>query len=333
MWPDRPSELNEPHWNWQFRNNPNNPTADPEIWIFKDNGRISGHQGTIPILLKIGDAYYRSSWAVDLMVDPDFRNKGIGYFLTREFTRSTEVSLVLGLSDDAYPMYKRYGWVDMGGVSRFVKILNAKHLARNRISVPVVSNLISALMNIYLKIRDAQLTKRAYENHAEIDQVDYFDEQFDEFWERVSESFPLIARRDSRYLNWKYLSQPGMNYTVFRMRQEEETAGYVVLRIRHEDNRVVGYIVDFLSMPEHLAPLVAKAVDYFRKEGAATIVCCVLNNRIEALMEEFGFHRRGDKTRFMMKANDPELDQEALRMKDEWFVTSGDGDMDRPWDK
>jgi len=332
MWPGRPSHLDESYWNWQLQDNPNNPTPNPEVWLFKDDGRILGYQAAIPILLKVGDAYYRCSWAIDLMVDTRFRNKGIGYLLTRELNKSTNVSLALGISDAAYPMYKRDRWIDMGCVPRFVKILDAKPLVRKRFRFPVVSGFLSTLMNLYFRLRDAQFIRMANKGYVQIDRVDHFDQHFDELWERVSANFPLIARRDSKYLNWKYVSQPGRNYTIFQMKRENEVSGYIVLRIRHEDNRSVGYIIDFLAAPEQLTPLVAKAVHYFRKERVTTISCCVLSKRIETLMEELGFHRRESNMRFMIRVNNPKLDPEVLRKRDDWFVTSAGGDEEAPWD-
>ncbi len=332
MWPNRPDALDEAHWDWQFYGNPNNPNSGPEIWVFKDDGRILGQQATIPTSLKVGEKYYLCLWAIDCIVDPCFRNKGIGYLLSRELTKSAVVSLTLGISDSAYSICKSSKWIDMGGVPRFAKVLDAKPLVRKRLGTPIVSGVVSVLMNLHFRLRDAQLIKNAGKSFARIEQIYRFDKQFDEFWERVSQSFSLIARRDSKYLNWKYISQPGMNYTVLQMKQGEGILGYIVLRVRQDDNRRIGYIVDLLAMPDHFAPLIANAVSYFRKEKVVSVMCCIRNKDIEALLEELGFHRREDRTRFMMKANDPELEQEALRMKDEWFVTSGDSDMDRPWD-
>jgi len=329
MWPDHPSHLDELHWNWQFQDNPNNPTPSPEIWIFKDDGQILGHQAAIPVLLKVGDAYYRSSWAIDLIVDPRFHNKGIGYLLTRELNKSTAVTMALGISDAAYSMYKKNGWIDMGHVPTFFKILNAKPLVKKRLRFPVVSGILSILINICLKLRDALLIKKVG-NHVQIDQIDHFDKHFDELWERVSDRFSLIARRDTKYLNWKYVYQPGTNHTIFQMRQGDEISGYIVLKIRHEDNKSVGYIIDFLEAQEQLTPLMKKAVHYFRKEKVNIIWCCVLNKRIEALMKKFGFFRR-EFNRLMIKVNNPKLELKVPRKKDDWFITYGDSDGNRPW--
>ncbi len=330
MWPNRPGYLDDLHWEWQFLDNPGNPSSTPEIWIFKDDGQISGQQGAIPVLLKIRDTYYHCSWAIDLMVDPKFRNKGVGYLLAKELNKAADISLALGINDPAYQMYLKDGWTDLGFVPRFVKILDARPLAEKRLRVPIISWGLSHLLNLYLYLRDAKLVRRTDKYIVQINEIDHFDDHFDELWERVSQSFPLIARRDSNYLNWRYISLPGMSYKIFQMKHGGQVSGYIILRTGHESGRRVGYIVDFLVAPERLTPLIAKAVEYLREEAVTTIICYVLNKETEVMLEKLGFHRRDSNERFMIKINKPELLSEPLSNRDDWFLVRGDSDMDRP---
>lgn len=332
MWKsNRPDYLDELYWNWQFKDNPYEST--PQIWVFKDNCQICGYQAAVPIILKVRDEYHCCPWAVDIVVEPNFRNKGIGYLLTKELNKTTDMTLALDIRDDAYSMYKKDGWMDIGDIFRFVKILDAKCLIRKKLKIPIISEILSTLINLYFKLRNSKLTRIYNKNHIQIDQIDRFDEQFDKFWELVSDNYPLIVQRDAKYLNWKYVSQPCMNYVIFQMKNGDKISGYIVLRIRYENNRKVGYIVDLLAAPEQSVWLISKAVHYFKAEKATTIVCYVLNEKIETLMKKFGFHLRGPNPKFMIKVNNLKLTPEILRNRANWFITCGDSNMDQSWDR
>lgn len=328
-----PRHLDEEHWNWQFWNNPYNPDKSPEVWIFKDNDQILGTQASIPVSLRAGDRYLRCAWAVDALVDQSFRNKGIGALLLRKLTSSVDIGLALGPTNIAYRMFKRGGWTDMGCIPMFIKIISVRPWIKKRIRFPVVSDVISGLLSIVLKFRDFQLTREAKKFHANVEQIDHFNEGFDDFWERVSGNFSIISKRDRKYLNWRYAFQPGMSYTILKAERQDEILGYIVLRTDYDNTRYdtttkIGYIVDFLAAPEQITPIIMAAINYFKKEKVATIVCNILNKQIEEIMKKFGFHRREFGTRFMIKVNNPGLHTEFLQNRDNWFITCGESGHD-----
>ena len=76
-----------------------------------------------------------------------------------------------------------------------------------------------------------------------------FDSGVDQLWERVKGSLALAVRRDSRYLNWKFIEPPHVRYQAAVLRRGDEVAGYVVYRHLREPQGRVTQIVDFLADP------------------------------------------------------------------------------------
>ena len=81
-----------------------------------------------------------------------------------------------------------------------------------------------------------------------------FDAGVDQFWERVKGSLALAVRRDSRYLNWKFIEPPHVRYQAAVLRRDDEVAGYVVYRHLREPQGRVTQIVDFLADPSDHRP-------------------------------------------------------------------------------
>ena len=52
--------------------------VDPRCWLYRDQGRIVGHMGSIAVRVKLGDEERQTGWLVDTMVLEEYRNQGVG---------------------------------------------------------------------------------------------------------------------------------------------------------------------------------------------------------------------------------------------------------------
>jgi len=320
FWVDN-TVLHFPRWKWMFFANPNAPY--PCIWVFKKNNKILAHQASIPFLLKVGNEYYRSAWAAKVMVDPDYQNRGIGSLLTEKWTADVDVPVALGMRDGAYKMYTRAGWIDLGKMACFVKLLDAGYIIQRRMPISTVAQVISMIANFYLKLRDDVRFARGQRVNAE--KVSRFDKSIDELWDRVSVYYDVIAKRDSMYLNWKYTDDANIPYTLFQFSCDDGVVGYAILMTGKENGILTGHIVDFLAEPYYIKSVIEQILYYFRSQKAQKVYLRILCNRLETVLRKAGFCRRGEWVRMMVKQKDkvPALVGDASK----WFITPGDGDL------
>lgn len=323
IWVDH-TVLNFSRWQWMFTANPN--AHHPCVWIFKKNNEILAHQASIPFLMKVGNDYCRSAWGVKVMVDTDYQNRGIGTLLTKKWTADVDVAVALGVGDEAYRMYKSAGWIDLGRMTSFVKLLDAEYIIQRHIPTGAASlaRIIAGIVNFCLNLRDHIRSPRSRGSLC-VERVDRFDQEMDELWDRASVYYDVIAKRDSVYLSWKYANEPDLPYSLLRFSLEDRVVGYAVLTVSAEDGICAGHIIDFLAEPHHVKCIMARIVLYFRNQKVQKVYLRILCKRLEAVLRKIGFHRRGRGARIMVNQRNDRL--ELVGDPSKWFATLGDGDL------
>ena len=100
-----------------------------------------------------------------------------------------------------------------------------------------------------------QVVSRTRPLRAECEPIRRFDNAFTALWERLAPKFDLSVRRDSPYLNWRYIEPPHVRYSVVALKRQGEVHGYAVYRHRHEPLGRVTMLVDFLVDPDDVSGL------------------------------------------------------------------------------
>ena len=258
------------------------------------------------------------------MVDQDYQNRGIGALLTKKWTAEVDVPVTLGISDDAYRMFIRAGWVDVGRIVHSVKLLDVVHIIRRHIRISAIARVVSAIVNSCLKLRDDARFSRG-NKRVSIKKVDRFDQTIDELWDRASVHYDVIAKRDSVYLNWRYADEPSLSYSLLRFDSDDQAVGYAALITGEEDGISTGYIIDFFAEPRHVKCVMGQITRYFRGKEVRKVYLYVLCKRLEVVLRKIGFHRRGERARLMVEQKNgiPSLVGDS----DKWFATLGDCDL------
>ena len=331
------------HWAWQYEQNPNVTPGRLPVYLFRHGGKIAGHLGTIPVALEANGRSLRASWSAGLVSAPEARSKGAGVRLVERWTRESAVSLVLGTTPDAEALFTSLGWLrpGEGHLRSYMKLLDADAVVRKRVSNPAARKIISSFANVALSM--ILRTPSVAGGDLRIRTFDRFDARFDDFWEGVKGGYRLIVRRDRRYLQWKFASQPGVEYlrlVAERTREgaargaEEkgEVAGYAVRRIMKR-KPYVAYIVDALAGAEDDEAwryLIAASVDVLQSRGVQQIWCVIMSPAAEKHLRNYGFILRDSPMTFFVHPNRDDLDPALFSDAANWFVTKGDADQDRP---
>jgi hypothetical protein len=313
---------------WLYRENPFHDPAGLGIWITRGDDRIVGQQAEIGVGLHACGEDLRAAAAIALMVDPAWRLRGVGPALSNVARRGSRVSYALSISDDAAPMYQRSGWLDLGEIHRYAFFAGASALpgagGRRRLLRPLLSAAAVA----------AAATARLRTVTSRFVGIDAFDERADEVWENASSSYAVLARRDARWLGWRFDASPSAGaYRRFYLMRSGRAVGYVVLRPTRRNAAPALQILDYLARPQDVGTLFAHCVALARRERVAELDLVTRNPAAHRRILSLGFvsltrMSRRVPLRFMVSVSPEDPIASCVAVPDNWFVTRADSDLE-----
>ncbi len=192
-------------WNWEFRDNPEGVHVFVGVTPF---GRVVSQFTGIPRLMKVGSETRQFAEIVDSLSDPDFRAglKKLGLFATtvhryvEHFGNVQHETVMYGLpTQEAFRLgQKLCGYVHID------------HLE----AVVVPSSQTSP------DLRGGCLERWTS-----------FGAEADSLWNRIAPQHDVTVVKDSRYLNWRYVSRPGVTYRIVALRDSNGLL-YAILVLR-----------------------------------------------------------------------------------------------------
>jgi GNAT superfamily N-acetyltransferase len=317
---------------WLFHRNPCMDPEGPSLWICRRNGTVVGQEAEIPFDLRIGRDERRAAWAVDLMVDPDWRIKGVGPGLMATMVDQRPISLGLNLSDKGLVAFTRGGWKDMGVVPVYIRPLDAAK-AMTVAPVPAKVRKLAPVIGPGLRVADGLAGGALRVAGARLEPVDRFDSRLDEVWAASADHYPVLSHRDLAATGWRLDQRPDAdNLRRYYLVRRGTAVGYVVLRPTTSKDQPVVVVADYLAPPRWVPALLLAAGHAARRDGAVAMVVKTRNEQADRGLKAAGFLRREH-------GNDPPIKM-VVRCEDEpgicalvyepdnWFVTSADSDLE-----
>ncbi|NQT22811.1 MAG: GNAT family N-acetyltransferase [Candidatus Omnitrophica bacterium] len=330
-------------WDWYNVKNPNVRNKQSTSWICKvrKTGKIVGHCGIIPALLKHKDTCSSIAWGRDFIVLPEFRKLGIGPFLLDSVLKKikNEISLFLiaGGNEEVFKIYKKLGFVDLGYIPLYVRMVRIDNILKNKLTNQLVAHSLGfvgkGVLNILHTASFMQSIKYRKQETA-IEEIFNFDDSLDELWKSASCSLPLIIKRDIASLKWRFIEQPYWKYRIFKALNEngKKTKGYIVLRKGKSRGFNVGIISDLFAASwdiQTIFSLVNFAVKYFEEKGDIDLVKCnILNKNFEFVLKKLGFMNMASSSRFMITNITEPLNSTLVSNRNNWFINCADSDLD-----
>lgn len=331
-------------WKWANLENPCILKEQFPAWICRDNknNRVIGHFGVMPVLMKFKDSYYPAVWGRDLIIPPEFRKLGIGPFLIESVLEDTRhkaaLFLIAGLNDYVYPIYKKFGFIDLGYIPLYIRMNKLNNLLRLKIHNKAAVRILETLGEALLKIiyMPSSIRRHIYDNNTArfITEVQSFDTSFDKLWEKASPSFSIIIKRDSISLNWRFVHQPYGRYRIFKAETKEDGGlkGYVVLREGQTQGLQIGVISDLFAKADDIytiSSLINFAIQYFEKKPDVDLIRCdILQRNFMRILKNFGFICIRSNSHFMFTNIHQDLDLKFAMDRDNWFINYADSDLD-----
>ncbi|MCX6537568.1 MAG: GNAT family N-acetyltransferase [Acidobacteria bacterium] len=320
------AEVNRLRWEWQYLRNPNNPAAGPLIWVAREGPTIVGQYATMPVRLHVAGTEIDASWGMDVMIAPERQRQGLGDVLFRWWDQHGDASLGLGLSDSSYRLFQKLRWPSVGPVPCLVKPLTRRALRRPNWPMPL-NRLVSALTLPFI-----QIIARSKPLRAEIVPIRRFGEEFTLLWKRLAPKFDFAVKRDTAYLNWKFIEPPHVRYSAVALRRGDDLHGYAIYRHTREPRGRITLLVDFLVDPDDdlgVKTILRWIDNEARAADSDKIRVFAMHEGFRRIMKRSGYFQVKSTMEFTAKINAVELPPDFYTNTGKWHVTLGDSDQDR----
>ncbi|MFZ5800485.1 MAG: GNAT family N-acetyltransferase, partial [Candidatus Omnitrophota bacterium] len=298
------------YWKWQYANN---PFGRAITLLAKENGALAGQYANIPIDLKLDGKVVKAATVIDLMVRPEFRRQGIFKKMGEEANRIlSRENFALSLAfpsrkDSSAGFVQRLGWQVVGELRVMVGITVPKSgtLGRRGTGAPVI------------KIKTA----------------DSFPERVNELWEETRPQIKVGVERNQKYLNWRYGQNPATKYEIFLGFQDNDLAGYLVLKTERIMGIKLGIIVDMLCRNDEavIRGLMHKGMQYLHGKGAQA--CVSLKNSLYACaLKALGFWElpswlNPKRYTLIVRPNQEGPNLSLIKDLNNWYLHFGDWDL------
>ncbi|HEY8545089.1 MAG TPA: GNAT family N-acetyltransferase [Acidimicrobiales bacterium] len=317
---------------WLFEDNPHRIGDSTGVWICRRKGEIVGQQAEIAFRLAVEGREIEAAWAIDLMVKPEWRIRGVGPGLMA--THSEQRTCVAGLTqnEDAVNIYRRAGWAEVGTVPVYMRPLDPVELARR---APFAARLrpVAPVLKAGLRALDAVQSGLARVARLRLEPIDRFDERVDEAWAAASPDYPVLATRDFTSVRWAFDQRPeAPELHRFYLVRGSKVLGYVVLRRGDHWEGFSMTVIDFLAPARWVAPLLTLAAHWARRQGAFVLMCRAMCTPADRALRVAGFLPRGLSAalplRMFVHCTVPdEQVRAAVGRPDGWFLTAADADL------
>jgi hypothetical protein len=234
----------------------------------------------------------------------------------------------------------QFGWHKVAWLQRVQLLLNPLNVLRGKLPFGLRHLAGGALAGLQLasRLRRQPGTWRGTGPAPEIREVSRFGDRHDRLWQATSRQLGCVVVRDADFLNWKWVDQPGQQFTRLELLRGNECLGIAIVSVK-EPNQIYAYrrafltdLVAPLDQPEVVQFLLDAVIRAAQHQGADSLECLHLHARLTEHLQTAGFRLR-DPDRILLVHLPENLDsslRSRLLSADQWFLTQADSDIDRP---
>jgi GNAT superfamily N-acetyltransferase len=297
-----------------------------------------GMAAVFPTRLRVLGGLVPAGITGDFAVDSDHRGFGPAIALQRAvlsaLKEEDQVCAYGSPNAFAESVINRVGYADLGRLTRFVKVLEAKVFAERYIRSPGLARLLSASSVAVDPVLSALSRERLYRRSAafSVEEPDVFDDRFTHLWQTAWHQHKITTERNVDFLNWKYdktgANEQRANYKIFALvAAGNSIAGYVVYQVKDD----VRHVFDILFLPSRVVAdtLLSEFVLDARGGRAAAITLLYLGpiNLLTRRLRAFGFLRRTEESGLRVHAQTGRPFGVDLLRPENWYFLGGDTDV------
>ncbi len=300
--------------------------------VIKKGEEIISEMGFVPTKLKFFEKTINNTNLVNLMALEEYRGRGTGYFLYKEVEKFADVCTNTGYGPLVYDFIDNMGWNKMLALQRFVFILNEEK----------TSKLAKKLTPKSI------LPEKTEEKNKSFERIKQFGQETEVFWKKVKNRYPITIERSQTYLNWRFANHPIISYHCLEAKKEEELLAFIVLHFEEAEGFKIARIIDFVSTDEAEQYSLQQAIKYCEENKADLIDFFFTGDFHVESLKKTGFKeankkpyslipilfnpidRKRKNINFAFKLVNEDLYDERINDINNWYITKGDGDQDRP---
>lgn len=305
-------------------------------WICLSQAHIVGHIGCLPAQAVIDQSTTPIVWARDLIVGREVRGMGVGTLMILTALLESDGTLFLGgLNDTVHSMYRRLGFVDMGKLPLFVKVLEPSVFLAALSPKLAQHSLLQRIAVVFVGVAQRARTRRQRSRIGIVtEEFPRFDDEFDSWWRFVESAYSCVVRRTSEEMNWRYVGHPVHKYKLLAARGKEGLRGVLICRRGVSRGLRAGIISEVLTHPDDQgaasALLDAGERLLMAAHGAPLtfLRTTVRGGRFADVLGSSGYLRAPSPNRWMIANRDGPSSQQRVCRRQSWMLNGGDSDFD-----
>jgi GNAT superfamily N-acetyltransferase len=316
-----------------------NPLGAPAFFLARDEQSEAwvGMAAAFPTRLRVFGEVVPGAISGDFAVDDGHRGFGPSVALQRAVVSALAengLRCAYGYPNEyAEPIIKRVGYVDLGRLSRFVKVLRSRVVVDTYVRSPGLARPLAALSRVAVDPVLSVLSRERLHRRAHgfrVEQPDAFDDRFSDVWESTWRQCGITSERTPELLNWKYEkggARAGV-YTIFALVGiGDRVAAYIVYRVRNGIRHLVD--IAFLPSRQVVDALLSEFILDAREHAVPAITLLHLGsaNLLTRRLRTFGFIRLTEESGVRVYVpGQSRLDRQLLEAAN-WYFLTGDADV------
>lgn len=276
-------------WTWRYFGLSSSPSV---IYIAVHAGDIVGMRPITLFRYTLENRPLTGAYFSAVMVHPEFRRKGIFGALVKaslEAVWAHNADFVTVMPNDlSYPGFMKLGWHDPGDRTLLLRPLDLIGVARAKLRFGWLGTVAGTFPQVIVTL----MSPRGLKTNLNVQKIKHFGAAADELAERIAALYGgLILRRDSSWLNWRYMPKPWNQYERFEVLSEEGILrGMAVTNLETRKDIRMGYIVELVGeTTEARQSLISTAVGELKRNGAHLVAAVMSDPDYITELRQQGF--------------------------------------------
>lgn len=302
----------------------------------KENNTLAGQYVVNPTIVRINGQDIPAVLSLNTLTRAKYRGQGIFTGLAEtvyDDAYQSGYKFCYGMpNQNSYPGFiKKLDFLNIGDVPLMIRPLKPSSIMKEKTGSKILE-VLAGCGNLFFKpgVSDKKEVKIVKIDNENIQLID-------KLWDRIKDKYQVCIKRDSKFVQWRYLNMPLREYIVFiAVDSRNEPFAMAVGLITTVAGMTCGMIVDFIfgdgyeDEAKHLLDFMVHAL---YKKGAGLCGCLMNKNSMEfKILCKKGFFVCPKKMepqpfKIIFRAFDSSLNEAGANDFSKWFFTMGDYDV------
>ena len=271
----------------------------------------------------------RAALLGDFAVDRKHRTGVAALTLQRGVKRYVEAEYDLSYgfpNKNAVAIHRRTGYHELGHMDRYVRVLRSRRYLTQRYKRPGVAEIASTFIDPAMIAMTVVRGLRARAT-SKLVWLEDVDARFDRLWEAAHATYPILSRRSSALLRWRFLRKPDERNVIAALidRGGAELRAYTVV---HDEPGGSAVLADLFGTDlEAIDRLLGLLIPVLYRRGYETVAFRYLGDpRLRPVLAAHKFSLRDSRRAVIIHASPSwPIDRDA-RDANAWYITDLDED-------